>query len=44
MMKMKMITIMQMAHKESENFGDDYEDGDGDGYDVNYKKKTYQTK
>ena len=42
MMKIKMITITQMAHKESETFDDDYEDGDG--YDVNYKKKTYQTK
>ena len=29
--------------KESENFDDDHEDGDGDGYDVDYKK-TNQTK
>ena len=29
MMKVKMITITQMVHKESENFDDDY------GYDVN---------
>ena len=25
--------------KESENFDDDHEDGDGDGYNVDYKKK-----
>ena len=26
------------SSKESENFDDDHEDGDGDGYDVDYKK------
>ena len=33
------------SRKEIEKFDDNYEDGDGDGYDVDYKKKqTNQTK
>ena len=31
------------SRKESEKFDNDYEDGDGDGYDVDYKKNK-QTK
>ena len=34
------------SRKESEKFDNDYEDGDGDGYDVDYKKnkRTKQNK